>query len=512
MELLASRSEFERADAIQGVAELSVFLSGSVESTVEKVRQASPELIKKLGSKVHEVLLLLNELPALETTVETIEPLAPEPVIVEQPVMAIEETKQEAPDELLAGNPLLSKKGLRWLERCFGEQWADKLGLSLTDGSDVVTARILELTNPRNSSTAQKSRTRIKGLLDGLSTAEISALSPGDNVAATSMHFSNLAKKFKSLETIPHSRSHGSSSVSGMFSQELASGERSPRSAVRTLEHRLDDEPQHIHLSIIIAEQLQLSGMQKFALQSFLDPKSRSDMTSAKIEAVQQIRDAIRDKINSPAIDLSAAEKQWIRRSFGVYVFQGDPQDREPVSIFELRAAVQKPGQKDDIPGLIYDGLDKLFTTDESRVYSVDRYTQAALNPEAVSADEFDILHAELIAELAETNTFSADQLEAFAKRSRYGRNGGHQEVSEALKGALRQIEQQLIQRGGVNSGNDLIDSTVKKFLQPNRMLSHLDAIKAELPLDMQQDPTVVERMIVAGIHSLYEQEKQKAA
>ena len=539
-ELLARRSEFESADAIQGVAQLAVRLSGDLAIDIDRIRQADPELAKKLGRKTAQILALLDSLPPAPT-VETTEAIQdtvevsvePEPIAapnsIEPVIVEAQESLNSTPEQILPELEI-SKIGLRWLEKSFGADWKTAVRVTPTDTIESVSARIVAMAPPSTPTMHEKAVARIAGRLKGLSATETVALSTDDTPAGAQVYLSVMSKKLSSLTPPMSLRSapiNTNTIVTPTYDFENETVDIDVQTeVVANIDEveRLEQEPKHVRLSVLISEKLEFTESQQLALQSFLDPASSGTLSEQKREVVELVREEIRDKIDIEGFDLTDAERRWVRSSFGVYTAFNQPKDVKPLTLHEMMNNGRNPSQKNEIPGFVYAGLDKLFTdaVHVERVEkiadilpgspSLDDFVRAVVEPDTLTKEAYQQYRAEVEKELVDSGDFSVKQVAALMKRSRYGRNGEHQQVNGMLKSALTKLMKKAMQDGGVNSGNTVIDSSFKKFILPNFMTSHLDAVKANLPEEMQHDPEIIERVILAGMYSLYASQEQQVA
>lgn len=128
---------------------------------IENVRQANPQLIKKVGEAAFESLVSSS----------------------------------------LEAKPALSPRGMSWLVRTFGGKWAEVLGLPEDSDSKDITAKVVALRDYDTEFSAQQASIRLTGLLDGLSNAEITELTHGSNVSTTRVHLSVLSKYLRARQT-----------------------------------------------------------------------------------------------------------------------------------------------------------------------------------------------------------------------------------------------------------------------------------------------------------------------
>jgi hypothetical protein len=131
--------------------------------------------------------------------------------------------------------------------------------------------------------------------------------------------------------------------------QVLASIERGP-------------EPRHVQVTDLIAAYVELEGAQRAALQSFLDPKSRGDMTTTKEEIVEKLRIIVRKGLDSPIIELAAAEAAQVRKVFGAYGDARSPRDMAPVPLVDMLKSLGQQIDRNAATGQLFDGLEKIFS------------------------------------------------------------------------------------------------------------------------------------------------------
>jgi len=529
-EVLARRPELESADAIRGVAQLAVRLSGDLTTDMNRIRQADPELAMKLGRKTAQILALLESLPPAliaEVPVES-EPIA-EPEIIEPTVVAVPQITNPT-SEQMSPELEISKIGRRWLEKSFGTEWKDVVRLSPLDTIESISARIAAMVPSSTPEMQEKAIARITGRLKGLSVTETAALSANDTAAGAQVYLSVMSKKLGllarpvSLRSVPTNESAVVVPTYDFENETVDLDNQAEVIADIDEAERLEQEPKHVQLSVLIAEKLSFTESQQLALQSFIDPASSGTLSDQKREVVELVREEIRDKIDIEGFDLTDAERRWVRSSFGVYTAFNKPKDVTPLTLHEMMNNGRNPSQKNEIPGFVHAGLDKLFA-DPAEVVAVEQtadilpatpsledFIRAAVEPDTLTKEAYQLYRAEVEKGLIDSGDFSVKQVAALMKRSRYGRNGEHQQVNGMLKSALTKLMKKAMQDGGVDSGNPVIDSSFKKFILPNFMTSHLDAIKANLPEAMQQDPEIVERVILAGMYSLYTSQEQQVA
>ena len=502
--LLARRSEFVVADAIHNLGALSLALSTGMDQTVERVRAADPALIKALGKMAHALLKRVDELPVFVVTdpvvvtepSETFVEQEAFPVLVE--VAAVAEVAEVVPHEKSYNE--ISVEGIQWLEKGLGSGWASRLGVPIDAPREVVAEALLLLVpSVRKPNTSERIISRFMWCLsrgDGLATQP---LMPDDNPTAAYQY----VRQFMLRSAVD---TQVSTAPERDKPDELDDLLAAP--AVKSVE---EAERPHVEISARIASKLQLTGAQKQGLLNFLDLKARGDMTQPKIEAVKLVREDIRNKLEDPGYGLSSVEKRYLRESLGIYVFQGHPQERTPIPLSELTGPSWSM-QKRAVPGHVYSGLDKLFSgTLENRV-SIDSLTQAAIELDSMTDEEFHAQRDALFADMSRDGILTEAQSVALNRRSQFGENNEHMDASADLREAVRTIERHVIELSGVNSGSELIDQALKKFISPVTISSHLNALREQLPETMKYKPQAIERIIVAGIQSVYKQAIQKTA
>lgn len=536
--VLKHRPQIERTIALANVAELGVLLQ-DLETAVEAVRTSKDiETVTRLGNLALQITRQLRELgitepvgarPAPEQAVS----LPDAPASDELPTPAeVEIVDTEA--RAVAG---LDPKVEEWFVAHGGENWLARLGLPPATSLEVIADKLVGLTAIRHPNTRERSLQCIMAYLRGENATAISKQGDLGSTGAIQQYIHKVRRGFKAryapqgtpvaevietevpvveeeVEELPAPEPLRPEPVSIQPTRVREVTERIPEIVVppAPVERAIEEEPLHVQLTHRIKEVARLQGAEVAGLQSFLDPKSRGDMTPAKLAAIDKVRKVIRDKIDDPAFDLSPAEMQWVRRSLGVYTFAGTPRDRDPMPVVELTRSARQPGQKDDIPTFIYEGLEKLFAEKTGASRQIDSLVQAAIDPASLDETQFKLRRDELLAELADTGELSAEEVAAIKIRSRFGAKDEHRAVNDAVKTALRRFEQRIVKQGGVNSGNPLIDLIFKKFSSSNYMAGHLDALRAELPPELQRDPSTVERIVAAGIKSIYRRKAEEAA
>jgi hypothetical protein len=121
-------------------------------------------------------------------------------------------------------------------------------------------------------------------------------------------------------------------------------------------------EPRHVQVTDLIASYVELEGAQRAALQSFLDPKSRGDMTTAKEEIVEKLRVIVRNGLDAPVIELAAAEAAQVRKVFGAYGEVRNPRDMTPVPLVDILKSLGYQTDRNAATGQLFDGLEKIFS------------------------------------------------------------------------------------------------------------------------------------------------------
>ncbi|MDB5159819.1 MAG: hypothetical protein JWO99_82 [Candidatus Saccharibacteria bacterium] len=519
-ELLERRSEFERADAIQSIAALAARID-SLRLTAESLRTADPEVARKVGKKVRKITKLLGKINPVESVepvpVATDEP-PEEPVVpVEAPATLTivpdieEESIVETSAEVL--NEGVSPAGLKWLVKGLGEDWATRLDLPLNASATMIAAAIVQFAPPRKPNTVEFATKRILARLEGKTNEEIAGLTDGDTPTATHQYLYMTLKRITkdtsgAVRLAPAEQQPAEDEAPVVTVAEVVEVPTVPAPAVETEGIPLT----HVEVGTLIGEKLKLSGQQIMGLRSFLDAKSKSDMTTSKEDALKQVRKEIRDKIEDPLYGLTRDEKRWIRESFGVYHFRDQAQDRDPVSVNQLAGSRRLPNQKSGIPEHIYSGLEKLFSDPNVTAHQVDSFIQAALSLESMTDEVFHEQRAELFSNLERDGILTKEQTKALSRRAQFGEKNEYMISDHTLKQALRVIEHHVVEAGGVNSGSSLIDGELKKFISPIAMTSHLDALRSQLPEKLRGNPQYIERIIAAGIQAVYKQINERAA
>jgi len=535
-ELVTRRAEFETATAIQGLAQLAARLSGDLSDDAERIRSADPELAKKIGRKTAQILALIEALPTRSSVDETeVKPMTFEAEII-TPVETSLDNQLDAAEvaQVVIAKPEqaipeleISEDGIRWLVRSFSTNWKNILEVSPTDTIESISERIAAMVPVRAPNSLEKAATRISGRLKGLSTQEIADLIPDDTKGAAQVYLSLTAKRLSFLHPEPLRSVSLNKTAPVILETEVEANTQglAEDEEIDTREaERLEQEPKHVQLSVLIGEKLTFTESQQLALQSFLDPSSSGTLSDQKREIVELVRQEIRNKIDLESLDLTDAERRWVRTGFGVYTAFNQPKDVEPLTLHDMIKSGRTPSQKNEIPVFVYNGLDKLFAdvvetaevevveVEQPAVLSLDDFVRAAVEPEMLTKEAYEHYRAEVEKELVESGNFSTGQVAVLMKRSRYGQNAEHQQVNGMLKSAMTKLMRKVVQNGGVNSGNPIIDSSFKKFIFPNFVTSNLDAIKANLPQQMQDDPEIVERVILAGMYSVYASNEQQVA
>jgi hypothetical protein len=507
-ELLARHDESKLVDTIYTVGVLASRLV-SMSEVAGQIRESDPMLAKKIGNKARQVLALLEQLgvvPVISvemTFVEGTEEIE-EPILVQMAELTVElEIKPLA-------NEGVTPKGMKWLVKHLSIDWHLRLGIDQDASAETIADALIQADTTRRHGPLSRYKTRLIGKLEGKSDVDTATLTSGDNKMAVYMYARSLFTRVNQDGT--HEPVAQSMFKESTIVGESASITRLPKPAVveypdvHKLKQTMDNEPVLEELSDMISVVVGLTGPHRVALRSFLDPKTKTDMTSFKEDAVRQVREVIREKIDDPLYGLTQPQKQWLRRSFGVYSFNGSPQDQKPIPLNELSFLKNSLNRTTDIPRHIHFALDKLFTQQPDAVRCITELTQGAIALESMPEEIFEHERNLLFQNLSESGILTTVQAEALRRRSQFGEKNQHMESSSHLKEALRVILSQVVASGGVNSGSQLIDAELIKFIGPVLMSSHLDALRSELPLELQEDRRYIERIITAGISSVYEQ------
>jgi len=515
--LLERRDEFKRADAIQKVEETTKLL-GNLGLIAERLRKTDPKLVKKIGNAAVEMNELLASLgvdqlttPQEEDIVTIQEPLhlVEEIAAPQEEVTVIQEPENQEPQEVREVASGRTAKGDEWLVSKIGEDWATQLGLHEDASYQEIAEAIVKLLFIKKPNTPETIAARIVAKLEGLEPKEIASLPNGDTASASAVNqfFNLLPQRLRGISSHSYVKvpkpSFPRPTPPAIDSVQVVEekAEQKPSLITEAEAERVDEEPHHVKLSLRIGEYLGFTEAEQKDLELFLNPTALANMTRSKRETIVKVRENIRHLVHDPQVGLTKAESLWIIRSFGIYDMQGVVQDRDPIPMIEL---ARQSKQNNNLPEFIYSGLKKLFATPEERELAVDHFLNSVTDPNSISDEEFKAMRSELISRVAQQTGMSDEGIKALEKRIQFGTEDEHRIASDELTHVLNEIRTQVVNSGGVNSGNPIIDKSIKQFLSHNIMASHIDAIRLELPENLQKFPSGVERVIAAGLHMVY--------
>ncbi len=508
----------KRAVAVGRLSELALAMQNT-EQVLDVLRETDIETARKIGKAAREVVTLLERL----TITEVAELEESEAEVSQQAVEIVESVVEseaevapqfiDEPESMKAEEQEPSfEPAERWLQQALGDDWREKIGAKEGDSIETLAEKVLSKVRVRKNKgePADMHKARLVGLLKGQSPSEI-AKSVGWGTPAAISQFNGSLKK--RLNKISSSEGANDQPDAGIVvePESIPTPLPAPRLQVvprqrtevvapvyKEQEPKLEQLPDNMRFAKLLEQQLQLSSTERVSLESFLDPKSRGEMTDAKKSAVEKVVQYLRPRIESPEYKLTPEELKWIRQCFGIFVINGTETDRPPVPLVELRRNIRDASQGPRVEQAVFSSLQKLLVEGPQggvKELYLSEFMQAALDPSTVSEERFGELRRDLITMLEKRfNESVAHEIDqALENDTPPARVPGS---SPSLREAFARIRQLIGGESGSASttGNGDIDFALRRFVA----VARVGSMAAEMN---EEELNLYQRRVVAGLY-----------
>lgn len=512
-------NDTKRTVAVGHLAELATILA-TAEAALDKLRETDPRLASKIGKKASQVTRLLQGIGVGDDDAVA----APADAVVTEPILhaveadkvalegavVITESEPVAAIEL-APVATLSPFAESWLMNKLGENWREDISANETDDEAAIASKIIAANPPRSAKNTDRFIEQITLRLQGVATKEIAAHF-GVTGGAISMFESNLKKRVNGSDAAPTEESHAVAVHTEAPVAAPTPIERArpvapkPTPTPSRSKEVVSDLPPHTHLAQLLQDRIGLDGTARVGLASFLDPKSTGDMTAAKQAAVEATANYLRPYLDDPTYKLDPEELRWVRHSFGVFIENGTPKNREPIPLKDLRKSVRTPEQALRVDAAVFSGLSKLLTKGPNaelvRLRRSDAVS-AALEPQAYDDESFEAIRTEVQGLLAER--FDEATAAVIIESVISGKTPGQgMDVPKESRAAFSKVRQMVMERGKPTGWVE-IDKSMQRFLATG----HAGVARVTAALTAEE-MALHERRVVAGLYVHLEREDKE--
>jgi hypothetical protein len=472
----------------------------------------SPELVRKIGRAVQKSVRLLELLaPTTDTKTEIVADAEVETEIVPEATSSEPVVEEDLPTpEVFLGsseNPPydITRSGEKYIEAVFGKGWKTELNVDDQTTAQSIAEKIVTLTPPRKPNTPEKMAARIVGRLHGLSAKDI-AEQLHDTVAATSQSYITLKSRIAELKA----KDRGESTVPAQVITPSEIVETVPTIHTEIIldneedsEETQEAEPRET-VEALLTRHFNLSGVDRVALASYLNLKMRSDMTPAKVKLAEQLRPEVRAWFDHPTYKLDTDTAKVLRRAFGVYVMQGSPVDR---AVFSLQGAFSEVTKAKYVPEFaqsIDDALYAIFN-DAPKEETVPVVKEAGLITEETKQEVTEPSYRRVFELLRDSGTLDTEDYVELSKWFSLADKGAVNDelTSQLLLQLTPKIRRQIIDNGGVKSGDERIDSHTRQYVTAKNTALHQYAARV---VENGDAPSIdhVRELVLSGIEALY--------